>query len=74
MTQKKVDDLTGIGKMVLTWVAIFGFIGFGFVTVYKADITDIRSVKNTDDVMLLKTSLVKMQTDIEWIRAKIDKL
>ena len=71
MTQQKLDNLNGIGKLILTGIAILGVIasfGAGWAKLPKITENSENLKANADSIVELQRSYDKITTDLQWIK------
>jgi len=73
MTQKDIDKLNGLGKLLLTWASVIGvFITVGLCAGMVKENTT-RSIKNETAIAARDAIIVEMATDIKWIKAELKR-
>ncbi len=81
MTQKKLDDLQGVGKTIITWAGILGIVatlvlGWDQIGRNKSDTAKLKvEVKaNSDYVIEDKITRQQLKVDMAEVKADVKKL
>jgi len=73
MTQKDIDKLNGLGRMILTWSSVIGVLITVGLCAGMVKENTTRSIKNEAAINARDAIIVEMATDIKWIKAELKK-